>query len=198
VIRSGPANFFIYIGDEGVICIDSGYSKNKAMRELRKAELDADSVTHLFLTHSDIDHTGGINLFKNAELFLPEDEEQMTTRKKARLFGFIYNPKIKRDYDLIRDGDEIKVGLTRILAISTPGHTPGSMSYLINESFLFVGDTMKLLDKKAYILRKYINTDTTQAKESVRKLARLENIELACTSHTGYTMEYDKAMSDWR
>ena len=45
-------------------------------------------------------------------------------------------------YDrLLRDGDVILFGSQQILAIATPGHTPGSVCYLW-EDRLFTGDTL--------------------------------------------------------
>ena len=44
------------------------------------------------------------------------------------------------DY-LLRDGECVLVGPFSVHVIHTPGHTPGSSSFLINES-LFTGDTV--------------------------------------------------------
>ena len=41
----------------------------------------------------------------------------------------------------VKDGDRIRVGGHEILALHTPGHTPGSTCYLVN-GFLFSGDTL--------------------------------------------------------
>ena len=114
------------------------------------------------------------------------------------MLGVIYNSKINRPYNLLNDKDIVVVGSTKIRAISTPGHTTGSMSYLVNESILFVGDTFKLIDNRVYSIRRYINMDTEQQKESIRKLACLGNVRLACTAHTGYTKEFNEAISCWR
>jgi len=82
--------------------------------------IDPKSFTHLFLTHTDYDHTGGVTLFENAQIYLSVDEEQMITGKMARMFSFIRNFKIKRDYRLLHDNELVTVG-----AVTSPGHTPG-------------------------------------------------------------------------
>ena len=79
-----------------------------------------------------------------------------------------------------------------------PGHTAGSISYLVNGVILFVGDTFKLVDGKVRSLRSYINMDTRDQEESIRKLAALENIQMALTAHWGYTREFDQAIGEWR
>jgi len=43
---------------------------------------------------------------------------------------------------LIHDGEEIILGESRIRAIATPGHTPACHSLLVNNSDVFVGDTI--------------------------------------------------------
>ena len=44
------------------------------------------------------------------------------------------------------DGAELLLGDTRIKSIATPGHTPACASYVINESDVFVGDTLFMPD----------------------------------------------------
>jgi hydroxyacylglutathione hydrolase len=160
--------------------------------------LRKNKVTHLFLTHSDFDHADGLAVFEEAEIYLSSGEEQMITGQAARMLGLLYNSRIKRPYHLLRDNDVVVAGSINIRAISTPGHTTGSMSYLVNESILFVGDTFKLIDNQVFPKRRYINMNTEQQKESIRKLARLDNVYLACTAHNGYTKEFRHAMSNWR
>jgi glyoxylase-like metal-dependent hydrolase (beta-lactamase superfamily II) len=52
--------------------------------------------------------------------------------------------KMLPSYDfVIGDGDVIEVGDLRLRAIHTPGHTPGSTSFLLDgEPLLFTGDTL--------------------------------------------------------
>jgi hydroxyacylglutathione hydrolase len=197
-VKTRTVNFFIYKSDKAIICIDSGFGKNLIVRELDSLGLAPRGITHLFLTHSDIDHAGGLALFEKAKIYLSSDEEPMITGRKARMLGFIYNSRIKRPYHLLNDNDVVAIGPTKIKAISTPGHTAGSMSYLVDESILFVGDTFKLIDNRVCSLRRYINMDTEQQKESIRKLACLDHVQLACTAHTGYTKVFDEAISSWK
>lgn len=197
VIRTGTANFYIYKSDGDIICFDSGFGKSQIISELNNLGIDPRCITHLFLTHSDFDHANGASLFEKAKIYLSSDEEQMITRKKARMFGFIYNSKIKSTYHLLKDNDIVYVGSTKIRAIATPGHTPGSMSYLVDESILIVGDAFRLINNKVYPL-KYYNMDTKQQKESIRKLASLDNVHLACTAHRGYTEKFNEAISHWK
>lgn len=197
VVRTGTANFYIYESEGNFICFDSGFGKRQIIRELGKLGIEPDDITHLFLTHSDFDHAGGVSLFKKAEIYLSGDEEQMITGKKARKFGFIYNARIKRRYNLLKDNEVITIGKTKVKAIATPGHTPGSMSYLINDSILIVGDAFRLYNGKVYPI-KYYNYDTNKQKESIKKLSCIDNVQMVCTAHRGYSEKFHEAISDWR
>jgi hydroxyacylglutathione hydrolase len=197
-VRTGTVNFFIYSANPGLVCIDAGFRKNSIIRELSRLGIHASNVTHLFLTHSDFDHVEGASAFERAEIYLSRDEEQMITRQKARMLRFVYNPKINRPLHLLDDNEVVLVGSTSIRAISTPGHTAGSMSYLIDGSILFVGDTFKLIDNRVYPKRRYINMNTEQQKASIRRLAQLERVRLACTAHNGFTRQFDDAIAAWR
>jgi glyoxylase-like metal-dependent hydrolase (beta-lactamase superfamily II)/rhodanese-related sulfurtransferase len=42
----------------------------------------------------------------------------------------------------LRDGEVLVLGAARIEVLHTPGHTPGSVCYLLNDSYLFSGDTL--------------------------------------------------------
>jgi glyoxylase-like metal-dependent hydrolase (beta-lactamase superfamily II) len=155
-------------------------------------------VTHLFLTHADTDHTGGIDLFANAQIYLSRDEEQMIDGRTARMLVFYRNPGIDRPYTLLDDGDTVTVGPIGIRAIATPGHTPGAMSYLADNHVLFTGDTIALRKDTAHPFFRLLNMDTARAKASIRMLARLENVALLCTAHTGCTTQVAQAMGAWR
>jgi len=44
------------------------------------------------------------------------------------------------EFTELEDGAEFKFGSSRLLAIHSPGHTPGSTSFLLDDRFLFPGD----------------------------------------------------------
>lgn len=47
-------------------------------------------------------------------------------------------------YESLRDGQQFEVGnvTVRVIALETPGHTPGSTTFLVNDKFLLTGDTI--------------------------------------------------------
>ena len=206
----GDVNLYIYTDGSHTICIDAGYWFSKNMgKEFSKVGIEPSSVSHLFLTHADMDHGGSLdcdskpNWFKNAQIYISDKENKITKglipRKLLAKVITVKSPvEIKRPINIINDGDEIKIGTIKIKAIATPGHTPGHLSYLINDEILCVGDALNLKDGKVKPFYKFWNMDHETDIQSVRKLARLSNITTLCTAHTGWTKDWDNAMSEWR
>ena len=92
----------------------------------------------------------------------------------------------------------VTLGSIKVQAIATPGHTPGSMSYLVDDGVLFSGDTLVLRNGQAYPFYRLVNMDAATQEQSIRKLTRLQNVALLCTAHTGCTTDYQRAMVHWR
>jgi hydroxyacylglutathione hydrolase len=197
-IRVRDVNMFIYADSEHAIAIDTAYSGNKLRQEARRIPVALESVTHVLLTHADVDHAGGLDAFPGAQVYLSRDEEQMIDGTTARLFGLYHCPRLGRAYSLLDDGDVVTVGTIRVRAIATPGHTPGSMSFLVNGRVLFSGDTLALRNGWVYTFYRLINKDTATQQESIKRLAALQGIDLLCTAHTGCTGDYARAMQCWR
>lgn len=110
----------------------------------------------------------------------------------------MYNRPLKRSYTLLQDAQSVSVGNLRIRGILTPGHTVGSTSYLVNDRYLFVGDTLSLMGGRVHTFPFFINMDTKTQKESIKKLAGLSGVEMIFTAHTGYCEEFEKAFEKWR
>jgi hydroxyacylglutathione hydrolase len=197
-IRVRDVNMFIYADGEYAIAADAAYAGRARFEELERLPIARKSVTHLFLTHADVDHTGGLDAFPDAQTYLSRDEEQMVDGTTARFLGFYHCPRLRRAYSLLNDGDVITVGTIRVQAIATPGHTPGAMSFLVNDHVLFTGDTLALRNGQVYTFYRLFNQDTALQRESIRKLASLPGIDLLCTAHTGCTRDYARAMQCWR
>lgn len=196
-IKTGSVNLFIYQKGSDLIAIDSGFGISILKREFSFLGINPDKITSIFLTHSDFDHVNGLPVFPNAQIYLSANEEPMISRKVARKYGIIYNKKINRAYKLLKDDDEVEIGIIKVRAIETPGHTPGSMSYLIDDEILFVGDTFKLVDGKAYHNSPFYCMDVEKQDESFKKLANLKDVKLVFTAHGGYSNNFEHVMSDW-
>lgn len=190
VVRTLISNFYIYKDEENTLCFDTGYFPLIIKKALKKFNILPASITNIFLTHSDFDHVGGVNLFKSAKIYISQEEERMITYKKPRML-IIFNKRLKRKYDLLKDGDIVTIGSIKVQAITTPGHTPGSMSYLVNDTFLFTGDTLTIKKGKIKPFFWLQNMNSKEQKKSIQKLSEINNVKIICTGHTGY-LTYDK------
>jgi hydroxyacylglutathione hydrolase len=201
-IKAKGVSMFVYTADNSPICFDTGLSEDAVKRGFEALGSKPDRVKHVFLTRTDRDHVGGLKLFVNAHVYLSIDKEQMINKTTARFLGFVHNPPFERPYPLLKNGEVVQVGLAKIEALATPGHTPGSMSYLVDDAILFVGDTLILRKGRArhfsrLHLRDLTHMDIATQNESAKKLAQLKKVSLMATAHSGFTTEYESAMSGW-
>lgn len=109
--------------------IDPAWQPKKIEEFLRKENL---SLKLLLLTHAHPDHVNA------ARYFLDKDKNLTLTMHKEDLF--LLDDDIK-PLNLIKDDDELALGRVKIKVMHTPGHTPGSVSY-VTGGCVFTGDTL--------------------------------------------------------
>ena len=190
-IRDSYVNLYLVKAAGRYIAFDSGTDPDRVWKEMQKLNIDPADIAAVFLTHADSDHTGGLPLFQNAAVYLSNEEEQMVDGRKAR-FAFFKN-KLARKHVLLNDNETVEVDSVKVTAILTPGHTPGSMCYLVNGRLLFTGDSMSLKSGRADIFSRTINMDNDAQRESLKKLARLTGVKYVFTAHFGMSDSFDKA-----
>jgi glyoxylase-like metal-dependent hydrolase (beta-lactamase superfamily II) len=83
-IKSRAVSMFVYTAADPPICFDTGISEDDVKRGFDTLGFEPEHVKYVFLTHTDRDHVGGLNLFKNADVYLSIDEEQMIDRSTRR------------------------------------------------------------------------------------------------------------------
>lgn len=135
------------IGDpvtKRAIVVDPGGAPERILREAQDMGLTVVSVLH---THAHFDHflaSGEIKKAIGATLCLHPDDRELWRMLdvQCRVFGVPYVPVPPPDYWL-QDEEKIVVGGLEGLALHTPGHTPGSMSFHFPaEKLLLAGDTL--------------------------------------------------------
>jgi hydroxyacylglutathione hydrolase len=193
-VKDTFVNLFLIKGANGYIAIDAGNSPKLVMQEIQKLSIDPLKVVAVFLTHTDNDHVAALELLINAKIYISKAEEQMVNGKTPR-FVVIKNKKIAH-YQLLDDHQTINFPGLKVRCIATPGHTPGSMSYIINDSYLFVGDTMSLKNGKADLFNEFFNMDSDTEKESIKKLGTLQNLKYIFTAHYGFTDDVSKTFNN--
>lgn len=98
----------------------------------------------IMLTHGHFDHCGGVKQF-NDKLELPiyihkADADMCENASKYTIGGIKADDCIATKTFNIEDG-MLSVGEFNFRIIHTPGHTPGSVCYIIDE-YMFSGDTL--------------------------------------------------------
>jgi len=196
-VKDSYVNMYLIEDEGGYIAIDAGNDIDVLEEEFGKLKINPDKVTTVLLTHSDAVHVAAVELFRNAKIYLSSQEEQMINGGTSRFWVF-GNSIYSNDYGLIDDQQTLNIGSTKVKGILIPGHTPGSMCYLINDKYLFSGDVLSLKDGKIAGFNDFFNMDTETALKSLDKLTDIPGVEWIFTAHYGCTDDYPNAVSNWK
>lgn len=135
------------IGDsvtKQAIVVDPGGAPERILQEVRQLGLTVTAILH---THAHFDHflaSGEMKKATGAVLCLHEDDRQLWNMLdvQCRMFGVPFVPAPPPDFWL-KDEEKILFGGMTAVAMHTPGHTPGSMSFHIPDSrIVLAGDTL--------------------------------------------------------
>ncbi|MEE1137484.1 MAG: MBL fold metallo-hydrolase [Acutalibacteraceae bacterium] len=105
-------------------------------------------LKYIMLTHGHFDHIFGVHGLREATgakvVIHFKDAEHLTDPKKSLAEGNMPEPQIPVSADvLLKEGDVITLGDEEIKVMSTPGHTMGSVCYIIeSEKTIISGDTL--------------------------------------------------------
>lgn len=180
----------------GYIAIDTGLHKKVIRREMQKIGVLPEEVHAVFITHTDYDHVKAVALYTKAVLYLPAAEECMINGSTVRS-AYIYKNSLNAEYKTVEHKQLVEVDGTRVLCLHTPGHTPGTMSYFVNDAYLFTGDTIQLDDGKVLPASDFFTMDRDQAKRSIEQLASVPGVQYIITAHFGYTDDPSLAFADY-
>ncbi|MFC1669407.1 MBL fold metallo-hydrolase [Spirochaetota bacterium] len=194
-IKDTYVNLYLVKAGDKYIAIDAGNDLKNIKREMKKIKVDPKKVAAVFLTHTDYDHIRGIKIFKNAKVYISRAEEQIINGKTNR-FLFIGN-KFPWKYSLLDDKQEINISGVKIKSILVPGHTPGSMCYLVDDKYLFTGDNISLKEGRADLFVDFFNMDSETQRKSIKKLTLFPQVKYIFTAHHGSTDNYKKALEKW-
>ena len=141
-LEMGPMQNFVYlIGSKEtrkVAVVDAAWEID---RILRIAVADEMEITHAFVTHTHPDHVGG--RFAGVEI---EGVTELLSKCKAKVVVHKAEAEFLKSLsasDMIKaeSGDKIDVGGVEVQLLHTPGHTPGSQCFLVDNRIVS-GDTL--------------------------------------------------------
>ena len=203
-VREWVANIFFYTKNGTTIMIDAGYNYERLREKMGWLDIDPASIQHILITHQDTDHVGALErdselLFRDATVYLSEIENRyLTGEKRRRVIHKLYKlPMVKTDNKrvLLQDGQIMDIDGIKIECLLVPGHTWGHMVYLIDDEYLFTGDTIWFGADGGC---SFLSTLAEDNKLAVRSLEKLE-AELrrrggpikVITGHTGWSDDLD-------
>jgi hydroxyacylglutathione hydrolase len=120
------ANFTYIVADEEngeAAVIDPSWDLDKLIQTLKKNNWRAKYIIN---THTHFDHVIG--------------NEQMAEITGAKIVQH-KNSQLEKDI-AVSDGDTIEIGSIRLRVLYTPGHSKDSICLLLEDQFIFTGDTL--------------------------------------------------------
>ena len=156
-IEDIKSRFFLLIGEERALLIDSGRTTTNA-KEI--AEQLTNLPIELLNTHADFDHIAGNDAFSTAYMHPSEYVNYYDNGQKHPQPTSVWDQEI------------IDLGNRELQIISIPGHTPGSIAILDRKyRVLYSGDSVQ--NGRIYMFGKYRNM--VAYKQSLHKLVKYKD-----------------------
>lgn len=207
-VREWVANIFFYRKGDTVIMIDAGYNYDRLEEKMGWLSIKPSDINHILVTHQDTDHVGALEddsekLFEKAKIYIGEIENRyLTGELRRKVIYHLYKlPQvtINNEKVLLNDEDVFYINDIKIECILVSGHSWGHMVYLIDDKYLFTGDTIWLGADGGY---SFISTLAEDNKLAIKSLNELKNRldkrnvrPLIITGHTGWTDNYEFAFA---
>jgi metallo-beta-lactamase class B len=182
---------------QGIVIIDTLFDyaiEPEIVDGLTKLKLNPRDVKYVLISHAHGDHDQGAALLQSrygAKVVMGEADWASTLQRPATAAGGVP----KRDISVGADGTTLAVGDTSIQVIATPGHTPGTLSYVFPVKdggrrlmVAYSGGTAFNFPRQADTFAIY--------RDSQRRLAdaaRAAGATVLMSNHTEFDRAYDRA-----
>ena len=184
------------IEDDELSLVDTGmpWSAGSVIKYIRSIGRRPHELSRILLTHSHPDHVGGapgILKRSDASVFAHQADSRQRqgdyrTLDYMGIFGPIEAslPFFRRTrVDCLVAEDDLIPTAGGIRVLYTPGHTPGSVCYLLErEGLLFSGDTIFAGHGRVSRSLPFPGTDIAQYMQSVERLAAMD-FDILCGGH---------------
>ncbi|MBP9989005.1 MAG: MBL fold metallo-hydrolase [Ruminococcus sp.] len=196
VMPLGPvdANTYILTDDitGAVAVIDCGRCSPALLEKLNNCD-----VQYILLTHGHFDHILGVydlkKNFPNAKIVISQQDSLCLTSELESLAIDVapgYQKYVVPDI-IVNEGDKIEMGSLEFTVMHTPGHTKGSVCYLLEqENCIFTGDTLFCLTTGRTDLKGGNDDDM---EKSIRRIYDMDKDYAIFPGHNrDTTLEYEK------
>ena len=203
VVPDVEAHAYILADEDGLTLIDTGMprSERKILDYLYTLDKTAEDLKRILLTHSDVDHVGGLAALvraSGARTYASQIEAEAIAAGRPsrqlhasglslrRVLFALLSPFFRAEPfqvdETLEDGQTLPA-LGGLRAVATTGHTPGHLSfYAPAAGALFCGDSMVSNEKGLYGSRPEVTWDPDQARVSVRRQTEL-GASIVCPGH---------------
>jgi glyoxylase-like metal-dependent hydrolase (beta-lactamase superfamily II) len=131
----GPMQNFIYLiadpSTREAAVVDPAWDVEAILKTAAESDL---RITTVLLTHTHFDHINGVEALLQAT-----DARVCVHKKEAGLLQAAL--RTGSNIQTVKSGDDLRVGGVTIHFLHTPGHTPGSQCFYVNDR-LITGDTL--------------------------------------------------------
>ena len=177
VCSRGSLSWIVPVDDGGVVVVDTGFDDQaRALKHV----IGARKVHALLLTHAHLDHAAGTASI-DAPVYVGRDDApalrgEHTFAALYPLLGEIFAgiPRALGEVRVVDDDDIVVFGNRRFSVIAMPGHTHGSVGWLLDD-VLFGGDALlSPLGDEVYPAGVGFTVDIAAAYASIRHLRDVE------------------------
>jgi glyoxylase-like metal-dependent hydrolase (beta-lactamase superfamily II) len=162
-LLKGRSNCFLVIKNKKALLVDTGRNTKRQLLTKRIEEYRGISLSAIILTHSHFDHAENAAYLKkkySIPVFIQQEEVEFLLKgenppvkgsyKLTRFFTNLWEDRIKshlryegvtNDFVVQKKMDLDFLGFHAYL-LHTPGHSPGSMSLIVDDEIAIVGDAM--------------------------------------------------------
>jgi len=193
------ANVFLLVGDD-LTLVDTGFKGRSAqiLKAIQRLGYSPSDITSIIITHHHGDHVGNLAVLQevararvaahpadapyiDGRLPQPGPERPAWVSKAFAPFGWLWATAPVAVDVLVNDGEELPI-LGGIRVLHTPGHTPGSISLLLERTgVVIVGDVLAHRFRLDLPSRAF-TVDIAQEIRSIRRVASLE-FDVICFGH---------------
>jgi len=144
IVGALETNCYLVYCPETLECavVDPGAEAERIFRLIAEKGLHPIAILN---THGHVDHIGANRDIKdkfNIPLSIHSSDNAMLESVHQFEIGFLIGAKASPPADnFLKDGDKIEIGKSFLKVIHTPGHSPGSVSFL-GDGFILSGDTL--------------------------------------------------------